>query len=465
MAALDRRTPLGSALNSREWERVPAELRDRTMFSATVENERLLQEMKDRLAQRLALTRTEGGAHMDRGRFIEEMRQELSAAGYKRGNARRGSLRDLKSSRRLGLIWDMNVSQAAGFARWKMDMTPEGLANEPCYELIRIKARVEIRDWPLVWEDHGGRFYGKPGKDYPNAKGRMIALKTDPIWRYISRFKTPWPPFDWGSGMGLMGIARSLAESLGLLGPDDVLVPPAIPFNAGMRASIRGLDAASRETFRSTFGDAIRIDGDDIVWHRDSNPETDEQRKQDAETTLRDRARSIADAGASALAGIRSGDDAAAWPPGFETGTYDPELLASTSAVAVGRKLLYHEEWVDYAENFGALIRDYLPDDVSVMAREGHLYAWRPDILPLAPDQIHALSLANENGLLLGYGQHLADRPAVPVSLRDGAGNLLGGFFANPATATVYARARAKDFTDALGAAVRIFIDNEEVLP
>ena len=465
VAAIERRTPFGSAMTSREWERVPADLRDRAMFSATVENERLLLAMKDRLAQRVAMVKPETGSHMDRGLFIEEMRRELSSTGYQRGDARRGSLRDLKSTARLGLIWDMNLSQAAGYARWKMDMMPEGLANEPAYELVRIKAKVEIRPWPLVWEDHGGKFHGAPGKDYPNAKGRMIALKTDPIWRFISRFKTPWPPFDWGSGMGLMGIDRDEAEALGLLTADTELVPLSIAFNAGLRSSIHGLPPSSRETLRSTFGDAIRIDNDEVLWHRNSTPETDEQRKQDAATTLRERARAIADSGKQQFSRSRSEDGTLSLPPGLRIDEPPAEILASTSAVAVGRKLLYHEGWAGYAENLAALIRGYLPDNVDVMVRDGHVYAWRPDLLELAPDQIHVMTLKDESGMLLGYGQNLFDQPSVPVHIRNAAGEIIGGFFANPVSAHVYARARAKDFTSALDMAVRIFIGEKEILP
>lgn len=464
VASLSRKTPVGAALTSREWERVPAEIRDRAMFSARVENERLLAGMQERLKARLALAKKDGRT-MDRGVFIEEMREELRKVGYQRGDAKRGGLQDLKSTRRLGLIFDMNVAQAQGYARWKADQTPEGLGNEPAYELIRTRERLERRDWPVIWSQRGGEFFSGAGSnpDYPAGPGRMIATKNDPVWTAISRFGTPWPPYDWGSGMGLRGIGRSEAEALGVIGPEDEVLPLAVPFNSGTRASVKEIPEAGRESLRSTFGDAIRFDGDEVLFQRDTSPETHEQREQSITASLRDRARRVSDAGRSALARFGSENDVALWAPGAES-----EILASTSAVAVGRKQLYHEQWPgapESAETFARLIREYLPPEVEVMLRDRHIHAWRPDLLRMTPDEIQALSLAEENGRLLGYGQNLFDRPSSLVTIQDGAGGTLGGFYAPLATARQYARMRARDFTDALGTAVRVLIDGKEVRP
>ncbi len=468
VAHISGRTPLGSILKSREWELVAAELRMRAFFSAQVVNERILAEAQKRIMQRIKLERSileDGtqGALMDRGRFIEEMRQVLSEEGYKRGTAKRGSLLDMKSTRRLGLIWDMNLAQAQGFARWKSDQTVHGLENEPCYELVRLEQRVDPRDWPLIWAEHGGKFHGTPGADYPLAPGRMIALKTDPIWTYISRFKTPWPPFDWDSGMGLTGIDRAESETLGVIGPDDVLVPLNKPFNDGYTMSLTDVPEAGRERLRSQLGDSILIDGDAISIHDTTTPLIDAAASQITEPSISERARAIADEGRNQIARFRSGDDAASWPPGFASGVHDPELLSSTSAVAVGRKLLYHEEWAGYAESFARLIRSWLPDSVEVTVLDGHVNAWRPDLLDLTPDAIQALGVAGENGVLLGYGQNLFVEPYAVVSILDADGLVIGGFQAPAATAKVYAASRAKDFTDALGTAVRVLINGEEV--
>lgn len=52
----------------------------------------------------------------------------------------------------------------------------------------------------------------------------MVALKTDGIWKAINRFGTPWPPFDFQSGMGLVEIERSEADALRLLRRENALL-------------------------------------------------------------------------------------------------------------------------------------------------------------------------------------------------------------------------------------------------
>lgn len=67
------------------------------------------------------------------------------------------------------------------------------------------------RPWRERWKEAGGKLYD----------GRMIALRNDPIWRKISRFGSPVPPFDFNSGMGLEEVNRFEAEALGVELPSD----------------------------------------------------------------------------------------------------------------------------------------------------------------------------------------------------------------------------------------------------
>lgn len=263
-----------SGMTSREWELVPAEVRLRSMFSSRVEYERTLAEMKVRLEAGIANVKRDG-ATMDKGRFVEEMRAIIREDGYKRPDgAKQKSVRNLRSRARLELIWNMNVAQARGYARWLADMDPHMLAASPCYELVRFKQRREIRDWPLEWADHGGKFYGAPGKDYPGAKGRMIAKKTDPIWRWISRFKTPWPPFDWGSGMGLVNVLRDESEALGVIGSEDPPQDPeTLPYNATAEASLVGIPQERRQAIIDTLAGDVAITGDKLVIRPLAMPE------------------------------------------------------------------------------------------------------------------------------------------------------------------------------------------------
>jgi hypothetical protein len=263
VATLARKTPVGLPLTSAEIDLLPGEFKLRAMLSARVEDERLLAEMQERLQARIELAKKDGRT-MDRGVFIEEMRAELRKAGYKRGDAKRGSLQDLKSTRRLGLIWDMNVAQAQGYAQWQAWMTDAARLMVPCLELVRVRQRMEHRNWPEVWARAGGEFFGQPGPDYPAAPGRMIAAKDDPIWQRISRFGTPWPPFDWGSGMGLKPIRRMEAEALGVLGPEDLVAAVDTPFNDGAKASLKGIPEAGRKRIVELLAGDVEILGEEI---------------------------------------------------------------------------------------------------------------------------------------------------------------------------------------------------------
>lgn len=49
----------------------------------------------------------------------------------------------------------------------------------------------------------------------------MVALKSDSVWTNLSRFGRPYPPFDYGSGMGVEDVDREEAIELGLLPADE----------------------------------------------------------------------------------------------------------------------------------------------------------------------------------------------------------------------------------------------------
>lgn len=215
---LDLKQLVPSVARTADWERMTPGFRQRAFFSAAVESARMLEEMKRRLLIRLRQERAAlaNGRDrvMSRELFIQQMQDLAEELGLrpdpKEGG--RGSLQDIGSERRLRLIWDVQVGLAEGEARWRTDMDPDVLAAVPAQELVRKSARMIPRDWPQRWDDAGGIFYG--------GGGRMIALKTDPIWYEISRFGVPWPPFDFESGMGLRNIRRKEAEALGLIGPE-----------------------------------------------------------------------------------------------------------------------------------------------------------------------------------------------------------------------------------------------------
>lgn len=468
--SLSARTPVGSAMRSAEWGALPVELRKRSFWMATVENERILTIAQAKISQRLRLENSvlpDGGvgATMDRSRFIAEMQDELRAVGYRPEKGKKGGLQDVSSFKRLGLVWDMQLAQAAGFASHKAATSnADVMAAFPAWELIRGVGRENVRDWPEIWAAAGGKFYGGAGSngDYPEAPGRMCALVTDKIWVAISQFGVPWPPFRWGSGMILKRLRRRIAEELQILGPDDVMeVPEAVPLNEGLKVSSHGLPQAAQDRLRSELGDYAKFDGeDDKIGYHEGDQGNEGQGITDISEELDRRAFEIAERGRGEILGLRSEDRGA-----LGLARVQEELLASTAAVAVGRKQLYHEGWPSGAEFFAKLIRAFLPDTVEVAVRDGHVYAWRPDLLDLSLDAIHALSADDQprNGVLLGYGQDLMVHPYSQVSFLTKDGTMVGGFQAPAGSARSYARIRLRDFTAVFGRVFRVLIDKKEV--
>lgn len=241
---------VGSKLDSAGWSQVQAGLRDRAFFSAKVEEARILAE-----ARRMASEVADGSR--SESEFRRDLRKVLDDMGVERGD---GSITDLHSKARLDLIVETNVRQARGWAQWKEGTTAGALAAFPAQELVRVRDRKVPREWDERWAAAGGKFHG----------GRKVALKNDPVWTKISRFGTPWPPFDFNSGMGVQDVDWDEAVELGLLKDDDP--PPRMPekgFNDGLSAKIpEGSEREIDPFLRKTFGAQVSIDGNNVVhWN------------------------------------------------------------------------------------------------------------------------------------------------------------------------------------------------------
>ncbi len=267
---LESKTPVGSPLTSAQWEGIDVAFRDRGFFVSRVEDVRIVTEMQSRIDDALKLVRRDGGAFMDRSRFIGDMRSLLGAEGDS------GQLTDITSAARLGLVYDFNTEDAMAYGRWLSRQDPDILEAYPFDELVRVEARkvprgwrkgpggalvpVPDESWPARWQAAGGMFID----------GRMIALKNDPIWKAISRFGRPWPPFDFNSGMGLADIDRGEAESLGLISPrTPAPQPQQAPFNLNLQATMAEVTPAIEEAFHDIFGDQVEVQAGKIIWRGD----------------------------------------------------------------------------------------------------------------------------------------------------------------------------------------------------
>lgn len=194
-----------SGLSTAQRERISADTNDAAFFSSKVSDAKLLEKMQDYIARAV---RGESGFY--RNGFISHFKKLLPISQSETAQSH-GALTELSSSRRLGLIFDFQRERLNAEIMLAKADDPDHAWAFPALELVRKERRDVPRAWRERWSEAGGKFYG----------GRMIALRDDPVWRKISRFGSPTPPFDFNSGMGLSEISITEAERLGVIKPGE----------------------------------------------------------------------------------------------------------------------------------------------------------------------------------------------------------------------------------------------------
>ncbi|MFC5049243.1 hypothetical protein ACFPK9_01235 [Rubritalea spongiae] len=224
------RDVLPSALSSAELrDLLEKELRERSVFIARTTKAEYLQGLRSAIERAL-----QGGYNNDLPRLKQELRGMLTRLKYTPENgfpgdetlgippAEAGSLRDLSSDKRLNLILETEIKKHRGAAQKARGNSEAGLRGYPAWELVRVQSRREPRGMPgtgtLGWQR---RWFEVGGPT--NSTGRLIALKTDPVWKKLGSssyfddaLDTEHPPFAFNSGMGWRAVSASELEDLGI---------------------------------------------------------------------------------------------------------------------------------------------------------------------------------------------------------------------------------------------------------
>ncbi len=205
--AHDARALLPTSLGTADLARIDADLLRRAEFSAKVQDVRHL----DRISR---VNRRVLAGEIDVATARLSIKQFLWSTGYQAPPEKAGGLEDFASTRRTNLQIETNVSMMRNLGAHIQGQDEAILDMYPAQELVRVTNfdavdRGTARDWNQIWLDAGG--------PRTEAWPRMIALKDHPIWVKISRFGNPYPPFDFGSGMGLEDVSRREAMALGLI--------------------------------------------------------------------------------------------------------------------------------------------------------------------------------------------------------------------------------------------------------
>ena len=253
-------------LDSSQWNQIQAGFRNRAFFSSRIAEVNILAAMRDKVREY-----SEGGADLSKIRM--KIREDLQTLKYDPKGAT--GIHNLFSQARLDVIIKTNVAQARGYMQYAEGMSPGAFAAFPAQEFTRIAHRRNQRqDWPQRWAKAGGKTYG----------GRMIALKDDPVWERLSVFGNPFPPFDWGSGMGVRDVSREEAEKLGLITREELKKKvetlkkkPAPDFNENLQATVPGSVSdleKLRRHFGYQFGDLVRLEDGVLKWRPEVLRET-----------------------------------------------------------------------------------------------------------------------------------------------------------------------------------------------
>ena len=252
---------VGSGLDSSQWNQIQAGFRNRAFFSSRVAEVNILAAMRERVAKY-----AEGETDLSKIRMM--IRDDLRRANYTPEPGQENTIHDLFSQARLDTIVKTNVAQARGYMQYIEGTSPGAFAAFPAQEFTRIAHRRNQRqDWPQRWAKAGGKVYG----------GKMIALKDDPVWERLSVFGNPFPPFDWGSGMGVLDVDRKTAIQLGLVSDDELRgkvqqlrQKPVPDFNANLQATVPvpnlRRDSLCGQILIKNFGDQVAIENSVVSW-------------------------------------------------------------------------------------------------------------------------------------------------------------------------------------------------------
>ncbi len=235
---LREKEAIGSPLTTAEWAQVPAEVRRRAFFSATLTSARVAEKMQGYIDDFLSQDRdiNEDGeeylSSQGRSEFVIKMRELLEKEGFGKvlpdgtidPNINDNDLRDLRSARRLQLIFDTQVEQACSYGQWLEGQDPDVLDIFPAQRFIRVR--------PVL----APRAYHEEALD-------TVRRKDDSkFWIGLNRdFGLPYGPWGFNSGCGVEDVDRDEAEELGVIKPDETPKPQTQHFNEKHQQSTAGL--------------------------------------------------------------------------------------------------------------------------------------------------------------------------------------------------------------------------------
>lgn len=252
---LDAKLGIPGEMRTAEWAMLPQWLRERTFYMAGVHQAEILDEFRGEVAKIAQGETSIPQAEKRLGKFLD-------AAGYRPAPGQEGTIKDLRSWRRMRVALRTNVELLQGWGQKESGLRAGAAAAFPAWELVRYAPRAVPRDWPARFTLSGGEIRG----------GRMIALKDSPVWAELGNFEdgigVDYPPFAWGSGMGWRAVGFREARELGLIPPGwrPPAPRPVSSPNEALETTPRVSEPALREELARRMRGLAEWQGDKFVF-------------------------------------------------------------------------------------------------------------------------------------------------------------------------------------------------------
>jgi len=249
-----------SELRSAQWDALPVWLKERSFFMSSVAHAEILDGVHD----------TVGGlasGHLSLQEARAALRANLAKNEYQPLPGQEGTIKDLRTGHRQNVALETNLLQVQNYARWTRQQA--ALRGFPAQRLVRQRISRVPRNWKVRWDNARAATMAEGCTD----SSEMVALVNHPIWIALSRFGTPYPPFDFNSGMGIEPVARRVAASLGILPAPDASEPfkeLMQPQDRGLNATLEATPEVRSEDLRNALAERLHglaeWDGDKLVF-------------------------------------------------------------------------------------------------------------------------------------------------------------------------------------------------------
>lgn len=153
---------------------------------------------------------------------------------------------------------ETNAAMAHGYRNWYNWTQDDSTA---AFKFYRSQGREDPRYWAERWNRARAGLEEEATEAVSSGfiRGETVgyALAASDIWIRLSRFGTPYPPFDYLSGMNIAPVGAEEARAAGLEVSRVRLAPAS--FNATLESNTISITNANKKKIRRILKDAVRV--------------------------------------------------------------------------------------------------------------------------------------------------------------------------------------------------------------